>query len=97
MKKRLVKLYIAKQIKKMNNKNITIVSSVGDDKNKDILFPSSLESVIAVTALEKKSNIYEESNIYKKKTIAFPGVEIKLLDLGKRKRLLELHILCYCN
>ena len=44
MKKRLVKLYIAKQIKKMNNKNITIVSSVGDDENKDILFPSSLES-----------------------------------------------------
>ena len=91
MKKRLVKLYIAKQIKKMNNKNITIVSSVGDDKNKDILFPSSLESVIAVTALDKNSNIS------KKKTIAFPGVEIKLLDLGKRKRLLELHILCYCN
>lgn len=78
---------IAKQIKKMNNKNITIVSSVGDDGNKDILFPSSLESVIAVTALDKNSNIYEESNTSDKKSIAFPGVEIKPLNFGEEENI----------
>lgn len=70
---------VKKQIKDMIDANISIVASVGDDGNKDILFPACLKEVFAIEAIDKNGNLYEDSNITDSKdTIPFPGVELML-------------------
>jgi hypothetical protein len=71
---------IEKQIKIALQNGISVLASSGDYRNKDILFPASLEGVISVAAKDKKGRMWYKSNTSSKLITAFPGVGIRSFD-----------------
>ncbi|EDN7515087.1 S8 family serine peptidase [Listeria monocytogenes] len=74
---------ITREINYAINKGITVVASTGDYGNKDILFPANMKNVISVAAKDHNT-IWELSNVSSESVVAFPGVDIKALSLGKK-------------
>ena len=72
----------------MQRQGITILAAAGDYDNKDLLFPASLETVIAVQSINEKGTLWEECNITmdkKESIVKYPGVDIESLTVENDK------------
>lgn len=79
---------VVKQIAEMQRQGITILAAAGDYDNKDLLFPASLETVIAVQSINEKGILWEECNITmdkKESIVKYPGVDIESLTVENDK------------
>lgn len=79
---------VVKQIAEMQRQGITILAAAGDYDNKDLLFPASLETVIAVQSINEKGILWEECNITmdkKDSIVKYPGVDIESLTVENDK------------
>lgn len=75
---------ITKKINEAIQKGITIVCAAGDYGNPDLVFPSNLNGVISVGALDEDSKEWVESNAPKDCDILAPGVNVNSLDNEKK-------------
>lgn len=72
---------ISVQLRKMYNRNITIVASSGDYGQKDLLFPANQSPyVVSVAAMEESGKLWEDSNTAKNLVTAFPGTDIESIS-----------------
>lgn len=72
---------ISVQLRKMYNRNITIVASSGDYGQKDLLFPANQSPyVVSVAAMDESGKLWEDSNNAKNLITAFPGTDIESIN-----------------
>lgn len=80
---------VSKQIEKMINKDITIVSSSGDYGNKDLLFPAVDPNVISVEACDENLKVCDFSNQSENSVALMPGNNIEALNIGDNGELIK--------
>ncbi|MGE7624365.1 S8 family peptidase [Viridibacillus sp. NPDC096237] len=71
---------VKKALEKAIKKNIVIVASAGDYGTSETLFPSNMEKVISVGAIDKNDVIWKNSNAKNKVDINAPGVDVTVRD-----------------
>ena len=63
-------------IQKAYDKNIVVVSAVGDQREETALFPASLQETLSVGAIDENGEMYAESNYGTGVDVFVPGVNI---------------------
>lgn len=70
---------VKKAINNAANLGITIVASSGDYNTEDMLYPAKYKCCISVGAMDKKMNVWENTNAKDKCDILAPGVNVKTI------------------
>lgn len=81
---------IQKTINDAINKGITIVAAAGDYGDRDLLFPSNINGVISVEAIDVDNELWEYSNSSPDSVIAFPGVNVNAITSEENTDFVEL-------
>lgn len=72
---------VKNSLKNAIENNIIIVSSSGDYGTEEMLFPANMDDVISVGSINKKGEIWSESNAHNDVDINAPGVDVTVTDI----------------
>lgn len=76
-------------IKYATQKNVKIVASAGDYSQRELLFPSSLANVLAISSQNKGGELSDFSNYSADKSILIPGEDIQVLSLDENGKFIK--------